>query len=239
MCMSAAKSVPEPFLPWIHTLTRWFEAAKKVPNTEIEGKIGKYNENSHQFESIVPVSLFNLHLSRCQKSSVHGNIFDAREKEMTITYLFSDGVRGTEYSDHRNEFCRKRRISSYDFTFIDPSFIDNSSNHVTFRVCHNVEDPCEPSGANVDWVRIRNRESFFYKKTWRFDFTQVQEGSTRLAAQSSPVHHEIEVEYIGDNDEYSAEYNVISLLLKLHDLSFSVPKKPDFMKLIRHGTGKH
>ena len=71
-----------------------------------------------------------------------------------------------------------------------------------------------------DLVRIKKRTSF-YMPLWRFDCTQVWSGPTRSAAESAQAAgqctYELEVEFIGTNDEAvkaTEDYMSASVLLK-------------------------
>lgn len=240
--VSSDFEIPPAFAPHIDALSAWFYGAMvdKRAGCEIEGKIGNYSSDG--FQSVVLAALFNAQLARCQRSasaSAEGtefNVFERSERETTVTSLFANGVRGTQYSDQRSEFVRKRRISSFDLRF------GSKNNPLSVRLSYNIETPCQAPCDKVQLVRLRQRESFYYKKTWRFDFTYVRQGSTRAEATSAPLQHEIELEFVGheiddergggrgeeENVEENAReqqlqmlarYNVTSMLLKLHDLT--------------------
>jgi len=239
--------VPAAFQANIDRLSEWFSAALRfstdISHCEIEGKIGAFSTRSRRFESIVRPNHFNAQLARCQRaaSSAAHNIFDRTEDETTVTFAFSNGVRGTQYRDQRSEFVRKRRISNWDVAFDDPSLQERQC---CVRLSHNVEEPCEPPCEQVKWVRVRKRHSFYYRKVWRFDFTYVRQGATRSEATVAPLQHEIEIEYIGgplpdDSTESVREkytqYLVTSLLLKLHDmLALTNGRQPSALRILQH-----
>ncbi len=212
--------IPTPFSSHMEKVTAWFlnAANENIPGTEIEGKIGNFTLAG--FESAVPGALFNTQLARCKRAATaeHLKIFEKSEIQTTVTFLFANGVRGTQYSDQSSEFVRKRRVSSLDF-----SFAKKKQDGPSIRLSYNVETACKPPCDVVKMVRLRQRESFFYKGTWRFDFTFVRQGATKAEAKLAPLQHEIELEYIGNlNDSNTVEqarYNVTSMLLKLHDLT--------------------
>ena len=224
-----AFEIPPAIMKHIDTLTQWFHSAMidKREGREIEGKIGSYS--SEGFQSVVPASIFNMQLARCQRAASAGGIFEKSERQTTVTYLFANGVRGTQYSDQKSEFVRKRRVSNFDISFGNNN---QNNNALTARLSFNIETPCQPPCEKIQLVRLRQRESFYYKGTWRFDFTYVRQGATKPEATNAPLQHEIELEYIasgngvemgelseGATEEQRARYNVTSMLLKLNDLT--------------------
>lgn len=217
----------------LDALDTWFAKAlaDQRPGVELEGKVGRFVNG--RFESMVPAALFNTHLVQCQRSASAGGIFDRTERETTITFLFANGVRGTQYSDQRSEFVHKRRISNYDVCFDDDVESD-----VAVRLSYNIETPCDPPCEKVQWVRVRQRESFYYKQTWRFDFTYVRQGATKSDATRGPLQHEIEIEYIGEPDRGDeARHLVASLLYKLHDMTNTagtVGDPPRDIRILQH-----
>lgn len=235
-------NVPAAFSPHIDLLTTWFCGAVEEAQVgrEIEGKIGNYSPDG--FQSVVPESLFTAQLTRCKRSAAAGGIFDRTEKETTVTYMFVNGVRGTQYNDQRYEFVRKRRVSNIDVRISGAKthLEGDSKEQPVIRLSYNVETPCAAPCAKIHLVRARQRESFYYKDTWRFDFTYVRQAASRQEVANAPLQHEIELEYIGKHEKVTkndltiqnnacvadhdanmraARYNVVSMLLKLYDLT--------------------
>lgn len=241
--------IPPAFRPHIDQLSEWVLAAlshsKDLSHCELEGKIGTFSTAHRRFESIVQPKHFNAQLGRCQRAAAGASVFDRTENETTITFLFSNGVRGTQYRDQHSEFVRKRRISNWDVAFGGGT--SSPDRQCCVRLSHNVEEPCDAPCEQVKWVRIRKRHSFYYRKVWRFDFTYVRQGATRTEATTAPLQHEIEIEYIGSESDAPqrqsqesmrkkyAQYLVSSLLLKLHDmLALSNDRQPSVLRILQH-----
>lgn len=203
---------PDAYQDLIGNLATWFRRAAATPHSEVEAKIGTWQDG--RFTSVVPPELFFQKLNQCHAAPP--GVWQSVVTEDSVTFLFSGGVRGTQYSDRNPEFVRKVRQSHLDMAVAAPC---DAAALTHFRLSHNLELPCETPCEQARWVRIRRRTSFSYKY-WRFDFTYVKQAATRAAAMRAPMQHEIELEVVrmqpDEGDDF--EYLATSTLLKVEDM---------------------
>lgn len=196
--------IPNNYKDVVDVVSNWFQTAASIPNSEIEARIGKFDQSKQRFSSKVGSEWFNKKLQQCMQT---GTKWDKVESETTTTYLFADGTRGVKQANNNIIFQKKTRYSNIDLNFEGAKW--------QVRLSHSTETTVPPACAEVVWVRMRRRQSFFYKM-WRYDFSLIFEGNTFAAAKKSDVKHEIEIEWNGQGMNFT--YLTLSLLMKAQDM---------------------
>ena len=209
--------VPNCWQPHVKTIVEWFVKTAQSSNahTEIEGRLGQYNQQTQKFDSTVSSEWFFEKLTHFMAP---GASWDRIEEETTTSYLFPNGVRAVQSANETAVFIRKIRRSTVDAQF------EGSGHHI--RLSHAVELPQDPPCDTPTWVRKRNRRSF-YIGAFRFDFSNILEAPTLQAAIEQPIKYEIEIEYVpqqiaqhsDDSNWQNKTFCALTILCLLHDLS--------------------
>lgn len=155
-------------------LRSWFGQHARNPRMEIESRVKDVTQAG--FEAV---------LAHLQSHTGWSN----RPAEVeTMDKMHQSGVRETvDAVTKRRNFLRKGRVE-------DPLQVQPTQAHaVRFAVAS--ENECAPDDSRVTTWRRKRRFSFIHKGMFAFDLTRVNQGTTEQLAFTSPVIHEIEIEF--------------------------------------------
>uniref|UniRef100_A0A7S0L938 mRNA 5'-phosphatase n=1 Tax=Coccolithus braarudii TaxID=221442 RepID=A0A7S0L938_9EUKA len=174
----------------------WFMQYTTNPQIEIEARIRDVKQMG--FEAV---------LAHLKSNTQWSNTPEMRE---TLDLVHVSGVRETRGTGTRS-FLRKNKINHVEF--------QGSPAHAV-RIAVAEELPCGEDESPVQTYRFKRRITFVHKGMFAFELTQVRSGWSEQEARSSPIMHEIEIEFCGQklrpspNPQYLAD----SMLMKLKDL---------------------
>ena len=172
-----------------HTATALSAFLKQIKeSTEAEIRLGNVSPNS-AFNACIEESDFQHLLSFLQQ-------FSQWEKETpferSIDYFFNWGNRTVRSSVTTVQ--NQLKIDHVYKETTDSLVVQLSDLDVRISLKEEIRVHDLPPFVNTDFVRIKDRKSFYYKQ-WRYDFTKVWQAATVSEAEQLPTpRFEIEVE---------------------------------------------
>lgn len=204
----------EQYIDQIIPIAEFLEAQHKVPNLEVEGRLGRIGEESEPFDTNISEEyhekILNL-LNGCSS-------WESKDYIVTTDY-FSNDKRYSETNingKNANVTCiKKRKIKSFNLYCEDGEF--------DIRIGFAVEEPCEVKNfekvkEKCKRTRTKKRHSFILKD-YKYELTEV----TTETESGLEITYEYEVEY--NKTQFDDHFVVINkLLYKLLDASIFCEK---------------
>lgn len=183
---------------------------------ELEARLGKFDKANSSFTNGVSRAFFENKI-RCMEN--YSQWTRSTPWERTEEWIFKDEVRIRKSPGGYSDFVKKVLVRNFDIQL--PSGYDA-------RIVVKTESPCTMKTGSPVWVRFKERKSFFYKNTFRYDFSKVYEGLSVACATRANPKYEIELEFTGLEHERDDRYIAKSLFMKLNDLLKNVVMDSNF-----------
>ncbi len=196
----------------VKSLVPLIDLFKQSPNCELEGILGVYDNLNH-FSSGVDFIYWKRLYTALDTSIVWKEKLAARHM---ATYTFPNNLRARYMSDGQAEVIEKTTIATVDVICPDRKY--------DLRINLKCELPVPQSRTTYERplsVRLQERATFLYKSNWKYDFTKVVTGQTKVLACQKPPTFEVEIELGKSNlDELGGSSDMIALhiIYKLSDL---------------------
>lgn len=215
-----------------------------VSNLELEARLGHWNAEEKCFKPGVNRFFMERALNMLNSFDSWSRV-TAWSEMQDFYYKDNSGqkIRTTIYYDDQNRQIRKHHIIKkvIDQENVIVKGSENPDIRISLAIEHEIDEAFIPEVVQPDYVRIKQRKSFFYtslgfsEPIWVFDMTLCWSGKTKSIAEekqhSEPPVYEIECECLSPmayrlHKQEKRTYVARSLLLKLLDFYFPPTDPP-------------
>ena len=211
---NSSKTFGDQYKEQLIPIAEFLEAQHKVPNLEVEGRLGRIIE-SEPFDTNISEDYYEKILSLLNGCSS----WESKSYIVTTDYFSNDKRYSETHIDGKknaNITCiKKRKIKSFNLYCEDGEF--------DLRIGFAIEEPCEPKNfekvkEKCKRTRMKKRHSFI-RKDYKYELTEV----TTETDKTMEISYEYEVEY--DKTQFDDYFVVINkLVYKLLDASIYCEK---------------
>ncbi len=159
---------------------------------------------------ICPGSWILPRSSHCSSTSP-AQVWSSVEKTSTVDRFYDKRVRGTRQlsassptgSSGEEVYLSKERKCVLDTDLSGHGEGPVAPVRFSVQLEHQISE--DDVSRYLGYLRVKKRTSFLYKAEFRYDLTQVQQGSTVQEALQAPPQYEIELEWCGQSAFASAK----------------------------------
>lgn len=192
--------------PAIKVLEKLIEKYKKVPNIEIEIKLGRIDDKF--------------------MTGIHSEIFYNKIKTTLDSYSGWDSINHENIVDYIKDSYRKNGDTIIHKKKLESATFNFKGTPYDFRISVSTETPCNLNSFKHSLIRRKNRTSYVYKEC-KLELTKVEEENNDEIVENE----EFEVELIKLNSNTSDLYRAHSAILKIRDIINICEKIEDSSKV--------